>query len=161
MNMKKVINISWFSVFTCCILLTFTSCLEAGLDELESYDDAEIRGFKFEHRWEQAMSGANNSQLGVVSLPTNVRIEGNTVYCTITVPEAGNPSFFTEEIRNSVKLEKIVGIATISTASTIRPIDDAPVLGKWGDFSKSRKYKVTAADGKTTKEWTIECTLIK
>jgi len=38
------------------LLLTLSSCLEAGLDELESYNDAEIRGFKFEHRWEQSYS---------------------------------------------------------------------------------------------------------
>ena len=147
--MKKVIDISWLSAFTFFMLLTLSSCLEAGLDELESYNDAEIRGFKFEHRWEQTINGGNNTQLGVVSLPTNVKIEGNTVYCTITVPEAGNPSFFT------------VGIATISTASTIYPLEGAPALGKWGDFSKVSKYKVVAADGKTTKEWIIQCTLIK
>ncbi|WP_277132405.1 MULTISPECIES: DUF5018-related domain-containing protein [Bacteroides] len=159
--MNKFINIWRLSAFMVCMLLTLSSCLEAGLDELESYDDAEITGFKFEHRWEQAMNGGNNTQLGVVSLPTDVKIEGNTISCTITVPEAGNPSFFTEEIRNSVKLEKIVGIATISTASTIYPLDGAPVLGKWGDFSKACKYKVVAADGRTTKEWVIQCTLKK
>ena len=48
--MKKVIDISWLSAFTFFMLLTLSSCLEAGLDELESYNDAEIRGFKFEHR---------------------------------------------------------------------------------------------------------------
>lgn len=160
--MKRVFKFSKLIAFACYMLLTLSSCLESGLDELESYSDAEITNFKFEHRWEQAMSGeGNNTQLGVVSLPTSVRIEGTHVYCTISVPEAGNPSFFTEEVRNSVKLEKIIGIATISTASTIQPMDGAPVLGKWGDFSGVRKYKVTAADGKTSKEWTIECTLQK
>lgn len=159
--MKKVIKISWLSVLTTCILLTLSSCLEGGLDDLESYSDAEISGFKFEHRWERAIGEGSNTQLGVVSLPTNVTIEGNTIHCIVTVPEVGNPSFFTEEIRNSVKLENVVGIATISTASTIQPMDGAPVLGKWGDFSKACKYKVVAADGKTTKEWTIQCTLMK
>lgn len=55
--MKKVIDISWLSAFTFFMLLTLSSCLEAGLDELESYNDAEIRGFKFEHRWEQTING--------------------------------------------------------------------------------------------------------
>ena len=41
--MKKVIDISWLSAFTFFMLLTLSSCLEAGLDELESYNDAEIR----------------------------------------------------------------------------------------------------------------------
>ena len=39
--MKKVIDISWLSAFTFFMLLTLSSCLEAGLDELESYNDAE------------------------------------------------------------------------------------------------------------------------
>lgn len=159
--MKRIINIFRLSVFATYMLLTLSSCLEGGLDDLESYNEAQVRGFKFEHRWEQAMNGGNNTQLGVVALPTEVKIEGNTISCTITVPEAGNPSFFTEEVRNSVKLEKIVGIATISTAATIYPVDSAPVLGKWGDFSKASKYNVVAADGKTTKEWIIQCTLKK
>ncbi len=54
---EKVIDISWLSAFTFFMLLTLSSCLEAGLDELESYNDAEIRGFKFEHRWEQTING--------------------------------------------------------------------------------------------------------
>ena len=65
--MKKVIDISWLSAFTFFMLLTLSSCLEAGLDELESYNDAEIRGFKFEHRWEQTINGGNNTQLGITN----------------------------------------------------------------------------------------------
>lgn len=52
-------------------------------------------------------------------------------------------------------------MASISTAAKIIPIGDAPVLGKWGDFSKERKYKVVAADGKTNIEYTIKCVLNK
>jgi len=35
LQMKKVIDISWLSAFTFFMLLTLSSCLEAGLDELE------------------------------------------------------------------------------------------------------------------------------
>ena len=124
MNMKKVIDISWLSAFTFFMLLTLSSCLEAGLDELESYNDAEIRGFKFEHRWEQTINGGNNTQLGVVSLPTNVKIEGNTVYCTITVPEAGNPSFFTKSVRPAMACS----IAMVSADSCSAQCSSRPAV---------------------------------
>ena len=156
---KKYLKMCAFAIFS---LLAFSSCLESGLDELESYNDAELLNFKFEHRWEQAMTGeGHNTQLAVVSLPTTVKKEGNTLTCTIKVPAAGNPSFFTDEVRNNVRLDKIVGIATISTAAKIVPVGDAPTLGKWGDFTKEHKYKVVAADGKTSKEWIVKCILQK
>lgn len=162
MNMKefaKYLKMCAFAIFS---LLAFSSCLESGLDDLESFSDAELLDFKFEYRWEQAMTGeGHNTQLAVVSLPTTIKKEGTTLTCTINVPVAGNPSFFTEEIRKAVSLNKLVGMVTISTAAKIIPIGDAPVLGKWGDFSKERKYKVVAADGKTNIEYTIKCVLNK
>lgn len=144
-----------------CTLFLMTSCLEMGLDDLEAYDDAEILSFKFEHRWEQQIDESGVTRLSIVSLPTDVRIENEVIYCTIKVPEVGNPSSFTEDVREDVKLEKIVGMATISTAAKIIPLDDAPVLGKWGDFSQTCKYRVVAADNVTFKDWTIHCELVK
>lgn len=162
MNMNKNMRLICLSLFALCMLCSLSSCLESGLDDLPAYSDAEIISFQFEHRWEQPIGeGSSNTRLGVVSLATDIRIEGTDVYCTITVPEAGNPSSFTEAVRADVSLEKIVGIATISTAATIFPMGNAPVLGKWGDFSQPCTYKVVAADGTTSKDWTIHCTLVK
>ena len=159
--MEKIFFRSYFYVLFLFIPLFMTSCLGMGLDDLEDYNNAEILSFKFEHRWEQMVDEIGVTRLAIVSLPTDVRIEDNVIHCVIKVPESGNPSSFTEEVRSQVKLEKIVGMATISTAAKIIPIDDAPILGKWGDFSKSHKYKVVAADNVTSKEWTIQCELIK
>ena len=36
---------------------------------------------------------------------------------------------------------------SISDAATVAPLDNSPVLGKPGDFSSDRTYRVTAADG--------------
>lgn len=59
---------------------------------------------------------------------------------------------FTSEIRDKVTLSNLNAYCTISTAATITPIGDTPVLGKIGDFSKSdMQYEVVAADGKTKK----------
>lgn len=162
-NMKTYIKQMVQIISLLFVIVLNSSCLTGGLDELESFSDAELKNLQFEYRWERPLSETDphNTQLGVVSLATDCKIKGTTLYCTITVPEAGNPSMFTESIRSQVNLNRIVGMATISTASTISPVENAPVFGKFGDFSNECKYVVTAADGKTKKKWTIICKMIK
>lgn len=146
------------------ILFTFTSCLTHGLDDLESFNDAEIVNVKFEHRWARQISSAVGQelyQLAVVGMTTKCDFQNNTINCVITVPEVGNPSMFTDEVRSKVNLNNIVGTVSISTAATVKPMNDSPKFGDFGDFTVARKYLVTAADGKTKKEWTIVCTMIK
>ena len=161
-----------YIVFLSLIVITVfsTSCLEMGLEEIENAHDAEIINIKFEHRWAeeivQAEENANSQplyQLAVVSLPVNIVSvsENNVIECEIIVPAAGSPGNFTTAEREKVTLSSIVGMATISTAATIEPIGDSPVLGKRGDFSKEVKYLVTAADGINKKEYTLACKLIK
>ena len=63
---------------------------------------------------------------------------------------------FTTAEKASVSLNNIVGYASISTAATIYPIDNAPRLGQRSDFSqKTYEYEVVAADGVTRKVWTL------
>ena len=77
-----------------------------------------------------------------------------TVTCTITVPAVNGA--FTREVRDKVALNNLNAYCTISTAATITPVGDTPVLGKIGDFSKSdMQYEVVAADGKTKKIWKL------
>lgn len=162
-NMKTYIRQMAQIISVLLMIVLNSSCLTGGLDELESFDDTDLKNFQFEYRWERPLNetNPNNTQLGVVSLATDCKIEGDVIYCTITVPEAGNPSMFTESIRAQVSLDNIVGMATISTAATISPIGNAPILGKFGNFSNECKYVVTAVDGKTQKEWTVICKMIK
>ena len=47
----------------------------------------------------------------------------------------------------------------LSTAAVIAPQDGAPTLGTPGDFSTTRRYVVTAANG-TKKDWTIQVTAL-
>ena len=47
----------------------------------------------------------------------------------------------------------------LSTAAVIAPQDGAPTLGVPGDFSTTRRYLVTAANG-TKKDWTIQVTAL-
>lgn len=163
MIMKKYIKHLTFNLGLLFIVLAMSSCLTGGLDDLPAYSDAEITNVKFEHRWKRLISneaGQDIYQLAVVSMTTDCKFQENTINCTITVPETGNPSMFTEDIRNEVSLDKIVGMVSISTAATIKPIGDSSKFGDFGDYTVARKYLVTAADG-TKKEWTIVCVMVK
>lgn len=146
--------------------MVLPSCLKSGLKDIESFSDVEIIEVKFEHRWTYLQDRPDPNagpieQLAVVSLSTNTTVEGNIVNCEIRVPAAGSPGFFTTEEREKVSLSKLVGLATISNGAVIAPVGDSPVFGEMGTYSNNCKYLVTAADGVTTKEYTLVCTLIK
>lgn len=138
-------------IFACA---SFGSCLESGLDELPTYEEADIKAFTFEYRW--MVKEGVSEKLRVQKMNTTVDINGdnNTVTCAIVVPDAGGS--FTADIRKQVSLSNLNAYCTISTAATITPVGDSPVLGKIGDFSKSdMQYEVVAADGKTKKTWKL------
>lgn len=164
MNMKKYARHLKLNISLLFMIFALSSCLTSGLDELESFTDTNIINVKFEHRWIRQIDSSTGlplEQLAVVSMATDCDFKESTITCTITVPEAGNPSMFTEDIRSKVSLSSIVGMVSISTAATIKPIEGSPKFGDLGDFTSARKYLVTAADGKTKKEWTIICKMIK
>ncbi len=153
-------------IFIIFLSMLCASCIESGLDKIEDFSNAELVNLRFEHRFvykqASAVPGAPPiEQLAVVSLPTTVTKDNSRIHCRITVPAAGSPGFFTAAERENVTLSAIICLANISTAATIKPVGGAPLFGKLGDFSASRRYVVTAADGLTTKEYEIECTLIK
>lgn len=133
----------------------FTSCLNGGLEDLPVYQDAEITAFNFEYRYATPV-GESGEKLQVVTLSTDAQIDNqnNTVTCTISVPSSSGT--FTTAEKASVSLNNIVGYASVSTAATIYPIDNAPRLGQRSDFSqKTYEYEVVAADGVTRKVWTL------
>lgn len=134
--------------------IALPSCLEMGLEDLPTYSDAEINSFKFEYRWSVKEGPSDVLRVKPLDVDQSINKEAGTIHIKIRVPKADGS--FTESVRDQVTLKNIVGYCSISTAATIRPLDGAPRLGAPGDFSKSPlKYLVTAADGKTTKEWTI------
>lgn len=136
------------------IALISTSCLEMGLEELESYSDAEITNFNFEHRY-MGMNG-ENERLVVLELKTTTTLDSltSTIMCDITVPDTS--ANLSVEERAKILQSSIVGYADISLAASLKPIGDSPKLGVISDFTASdMKYKVTAGDGDTSKEWTL------
>lgn len=134
-------------------LFYLSSCLTAGLDDdLPTYDEAEVLSFNFEYRW--SVTEGTSEKLQVITLDTATTIDDGTIYCKITVP--GTTTAFTAEEKAKVTLNNIVGYCSISTAATIKPLGNSPVLGIIGDFSQSGiSYQVTSADGKNKKIWNL------
>lgn len=148
----KMKYLKYVMLFFAC--LTFSSCLKAGLEDLPSYEEADIKAFTFEYRWMVKEGESEKLRVQKMNVDVNIDDANTTVTCNITVPAANGT--FTSEIRDKVALSNLNAYCTISTAATITPIGDAPVLGKIGDFSKSdMQYEVVAADGKTKKVWKL------
>ena len=143
--MKNLIRFALYFLF----VMSFSSCLKMGLDDLPTLGKADITNVKFEYRWWDEAA----SQLRVIELTTEKEIIGHTINCTITVPST--TTHFTSAIREKVALSNIVCITDISAGATIRPTNGAPTLGVPGDFSgKAFSYLVIAADGSEI-EWNI------
>ena len=59
-----------------------------------------------------------------------------------------------DKLIKAEQLSKLWVYVTVSDVATIASLDDSPKLGGPGDFSKDRRYRVTAADG-SSKDYLI------
>lgn len=141
-------------------MMSFTSCLEAGLDELPAYGEADITDFYFEYRYpvERSDGVREIKYIRMVNNKKEIHDDG-TIRLEISIPQADDT--FTETERAKVSLSQLVGYCYLSNSAEIAPVDGAPKLGVIGDFSASVKYKVTAADKKNFKTWTVTTVLKK
>ena len=146
--MKKFFNI----IAALLLAVVSTSCLDSGLEELDTYKDCDITSGEIYWRYysTDVIPGSGEQQVKQVRLARAVEQNLDTNkfyirYVTSNIPEAERANF-TES--------KAVVAVTITTAATIKPIGDAPKLGVPGDWTKDNQYEVTAADG-TKKTWTI------
>lgn len=134
------------------LMISATSCLKSGLDELETYDQNEITNVRFEYRWWDEA----DKRLRVVEMNVDKQIDkkSRTITCTIQVPVASTT--FTSAIRENVSLSNLAMNVDISTAARIKPMGNAPVLGNPADFSaKDFSYQVVAANGDGA-DWNIQ-----
>ena len=160
--MKKNI-VKWMNnALLLMLLLACSSCLDGNMDDLPAFEEANITDVKFDFRYKDPSDVWIDGEpiVKVVTLTVENKVinaEAGTITCTITVPPADGS--FTEEIRNTVALTNLVGKFNLSTAAVIAPQDGAPTLGVPGDFSTTRRYLVTAANG-TKKAWTIQVTAL-
>lgn len=129
-----------------------SSCLKAGLDELETYDQNDITNVRFEYRWWDE----TNKRLRVIEMSVEKTIDNDKkeIYCSIHVPAANET--FTAAIRELVSLQTLAINVDASTAVRISPVGNAPQMGTFpADFSaKEFTYKVVAGNGDTA-NWTI------
>lgn len=149
--MKKVI----YNLFLMCIVVSLSSCLKSGLDDLPAYEDANITTVSgVYHRYysdeiEPSTGEARIKDADLIAGNVRVSNEEGTVKTTLTFPDN-----FPASEKEKVSLNKIVVIVGLSSAARILPINGAPLLGVPGDWSKENQYEVTAADG-TKKIWKI------
>ena len=146
--MKKLLKI----MAALLLAVISTSCLESGLEDLDTYKECDITSGEIYWRYygTDKIPGSNELQVKQVRLARAIEVDNdnNTLYIrytTTNIPEAERGNF-TEE--------KAVVAVTISTAAIIKPVGDAPTLGAPGNWAKDNKYEVTAANG-DKKTWTI------
>lgn len=146
--MKKIL----FLLFVVSSFLT--SCIKSGLVDLPVYSLTKITSFNLEYRFE-AKNANNVAYVEDVAILTTVKIDtiANLVTVIPTLPPAN--TVFTTVERQKVSLSILVGMCSLETAASIKPIGTSPKLGVPGDWTTEHKYLVTAADGKTTRSWTI------
>lgn len=157
-NMIKLVKNSLLLM----LVLVCSSCLEGNLDDLPAFEEANITDVKFDFRYKDPTDVWIDGEpiVKVVTLTVSDKVidaNSGTITCKVSVPAADGP--FTEAIRGTVALTNLVGKFNLSTAAVIAPQDGAPTLGSPGDFSATRRYLVTAANG-TKKDWTIQITAL-
>jgi hypothetical protein len=154
--MKKYIMISVLSM-----MIGMTSCLKSGLDELPAFEDADITGVFFEYRYvfTRTDGGQEVKFQTLTTSSSDINKENTTANVTVTVP--GSSDTFNESERGKVSQNSLIARFNLSSAAKIEPLDGAPNLGQPGDFNAPVKYKVTAADGKNSKTWTVTVVLVK
>lgn len=147
MGVKKCKHMKTIKKYLIAIVLllpVLTSC-RLGLEELPSWDQAEMTKLVFERR-EMGKTADGIDVVKYINVPGTfkvIKVENGVTECEVTVPVG-------------TKLTELVGIATISTAARIIPVDGSPVLGKPGDFTNGATYKVIAADNVTVKVYSVK-----
>lgn len=142
------------------LLTSFTlgSC-KMGLDDLPTFEEAELLNFWFEHREvveKTAPDGSKYEQVVFTDLKEICSFKqlgesDGYVQCEVVVNTQASPK--------SLDMSNIVGKATISTAAYIQPIDGSPQLGGLGNFTVPTKYLVTSADQNNAKKYVINVVL--
>lgn len=144
------------------ILMTLTSCLESGLEDLPEFDGNVITMVrKVEYRFKGTNSSGVSGEpyLEYVALGHKDLLdkEAKTLQIEVTVPASNEETEFTAAKRAECTVQNIAIMVGLETAARLTPMGDAPKLGVPGDWSKPNKYLITAANGDKA-EWTISVT---
>lgn len=157
MNKFKLANLKHTLYILC--LLFVCSCQN---ENLPAFNDAEITKIGFYHRYygsdKDPLTGENIMLEKELSCKYTINSENAIATVEVTVPQASNK--FTEAERAKVVQNKLWAYFNISTAARVTPLDGAPKLGTPGDWTKTYKYLIKAADG-TEKIWSVSLSVFK
>lgn len=166
--MKKLLNI----LAGCVLASSLSSCLYHDLEDLENSSDKEMTSVDYTYRFlynDTIKKGTVNEEIvegrvcEVIFSKKTEKVEENGrkgFKTTLThnlnsIQKAGPSGSVTKEMLYETFKSKITqdGLSklwvyvSISDAAILSPLEGAPELGKPGDFSGDRLYRVTAADG--------------
>lgn len=149
--MKKIL----YKLLSLVIVLSFSSCLDANLDELPVYEEADITSvsavqYRYISDQKSPASGENIVEEVNLGYTGDINPESATVKIKVTKPE----TFPADQVNNLSKSNLVV-VVTLSTAARLTPVEGSPKLGAPADWTTAHKYVVTSASGKK-KEWTIQ-----
>lgn len=155
--MKKVI----YNLFLMMTMISFTSCLTNGLDDLPVYEEAEITSvstvrYRYISDEESPATGQKIVKEVNMTYTSEINAEAATVKISVTTPE----NFPESELNNLSTSANLLVSVGLSTAARLTATNGSPDLGKPGDWSKPNTYTVEAANGKK-KDWTIEIISLK
>lgn len=155
--MKKTV----YNLFLMMVMISFSSCLTSGLDDLEVYEDAEITSvsairYRYISDEVSPASGQNLVKEVNMTYTSEINADAATVKISVTTPE----NFPESELNNLSTSANLLVSVGLSTAARLSATNGSPDLGKPGDWSKPNTYTVEAANGKK-KNWTIEIISLK
>lgn len=136
--------------------ILFTSCLKDGLEIGELSTECDVTNVKFEHRWvieNSQIPGMAELRFKEMSVAKIIDKERCTIDVTITVPKVD--ANYPEEQRNATVLSNIACSFEVSRAASVKPLGASPTLGKLGDYTQERTYRVTSASGEY-KDWVLK-----
>lgn len=146
--MRKLISI--FAVFV--LAMVATSCLDSGLEELETYSGCDITGGQIYYRYYGTNKINASGELEVKQVRLARAVEQDTTTNTYTIAYVtGNVP---ADQKDKFTQANVVIALDISTAATIAPVNGSPTLGVPADWTEPHQYVVTAANGKK-KTWTV------
>ena len=152
--MKKYLSIALSFLLA---MVVCTGCLKHGLDDLETFDGADIQsiqGVYYRFTTEQMDPAGQTNQVRQVQLSVGNRVVEAGETSGVASIDARPSSSFPADQLDKISASNLVVVLNLSTAATVHPMDGAPKLGVPGDWSKPNKYRVVAANG-DSKEWTV------
>lgn len=122
-------------LFSFCFILFFTSCMKDVPTDIKVVPNKPFI---------KSVTLANMSTTGLIQGSISQTDQNDTVAFTNTIIVNDK----------TVDLTNIWASTNLETGCTIEPLDGAAAFGKYGNFSKSNKYKITAPSGRTA-TWTV------